>query len=161
MNAANELLLLRHGEAESPPTGRDLDRALTERGQRQANVIGRSLCKHGRPELIVSSPAARARETSEIICTAMQHALSSVQWEHRIYDASLDTLLELLAGFVCVADPVLIVGHNPGLSYLLDYLCDDSGPGAALGTGSLARIGLPRDSALSQGSGTLLRRIDP
>ena len=62
-----ELLLIRHGKAEAHghPQG-DGARALVEKGHRQARLAGEFLVKHGLvPELVLSSPLVRARETAE------------------------------------------------------------------------------------------------
>ena len=47
-----------------------------------------------------------------------------VIWEPAIYAASLDQLLEVLDRYACAADRVLLVGHNPGLDSLVEYLAD-------------------------------------
>jgi 2,3-bisphosphoglycerate-dependent phosphoglycerate mutase len=50
---------------------RDVDVPLSELGRRQAEAAGRwfaSLPRQGRPEIILSSPYVRAKQTAEIIC---------------------------------------------------------------------------------------------
>lgn len=161
-----ELLLLRHGEAETASFhGADFDRPLTDRGRAQIRACaGRLLSEASLPGLVVSSPAARTRATAEIVCEAIHHPLSAVRWERKIYDASLETLLEVAAELTGgEAERVLLVGHNPALSALLDYACGwrPAGERRRLSTGTLARIGLPGRPRLEGGSGTLLARSDP
>ena len=61
------LILLRHAKAESASsTGRDIDRPLTERGHRDAAIMGRVLAQAGFiPDLALVSTARRAQETWE------------------------------------------------------------------------------------------------
>ncbi|HVG21430.1 MAG TPA: histidine phosphatase family protein, partial [Blastocatellia bacterium] len=63
------LLLLRHAKSDwDDPKLRDFDRPLAARGKRDAPRIGKALKERGpSPDLIVSSPAARARETIEAV----------------------------------------------------------------------------------------------
>jgi 2,3-bisphosphoglycerate-dependent phosphoglycerate mutase len=84
VSAVAELILVRHGEStanvafpaadaegltESGLTGRDTDVALTERGEKQSAALGRwlaALPPERRPEVVVTSPYLRARETWRI-----------------------------------------------------------------------------------------------
>ena len=63
----DRLILLRHGKAEADaPTGQDFDRALTGRGRRDAALVARELAEAGSaPDLVLVSPAVRAKETWE------------------------------------------------------------------------------------------------
>ena len=52
---------------------RDVDVPLSELGRKQASAVGRwfaSLPEEERPEIVLSSPYIRARETAELICKA-------------------------------------------------------------------------------------------
>jgi phosphohistidine phosphatase len=62
-----QLFLLRHAEAE-PEAASDEKRALTEKGSKQAENIGKFCLEHGFvPEMILSSPLTRAEETARIV----------------------------------------------------------------------------------------------
>src|SRR5437868_1366692 len=66
------LFLLRHAKSSrDDPSLRDFDRPLNDRGQDDARLVGRYL---GKQELVVdgviSSPAKRARRTTELILKA-------------------------------------------------------------------------------------------
>ena len=61
-----DLLLWRHAEAEDGPV--DFDRALTDRGQKQARAMARWLRKHAPKKLrIIASPTVRTRQTADAI----------------------------------------------------------------------------------------------
>jgi phosphohistidine phosphatase len=98
---------LRHGDAERGAP--DFDRRLTEKGQRQSRAAGGTLAALGvKPEICLTSPRVRARETAELACEALGVEVAS---EDRLSDGDFDPL-ELAAGL----DEVLLVGHEPDFS---------------------------------------------
>ena len=107
------VILLRHAEAGPPEAGQgDIDRALTRQGRSQATQVGRWLSQQ--PALagleVRVSPARRTRQTAE-------HALAGwhrgrVVTEDRLWNAALDTLLDLLEES---DQDLMLIGHNPGL----------------------------------------------
>ena len=109
------LILLRHGKAESVAAiGGDFERGLTERGRRDAALIGRVLAEAGLvPDLALVSPARRARETWEETASAFPHA----RCEHSrlLYLASAEQLAQLVGAATEPVNSLIVVGHNPGL----------------------------------------------
>ena len=61
--------IVRHAKAEKDaPSGLDMDRALTERGQRQAAFLAEKFAAWSiRPDVVVASRARRTRETAAVI----------------------------------------------------------------------------------------------
>lgn len=102
-------------------------------------MIGRYL-RHEQivPELIVSSPAVRARETIERVAKAAKWSVE-VRYDQRIYEASGLRLLEVVSQLENDRKSALLVGHNPGLEELLMLL---TGEGEGLATGTLVRLEL-------------------
>lgn len=131
------LLILRHAKSDRDGvTARDFDRPLSKRGHRDAPRIGAWLKAQGlKPDLILSSPAVRARETAIAVADALGLARKDIVEDERLYLASLDTLLEVLAVTPAKTGAVLLVGHNPGLDTLVEYLAAD--PPARTGAGKL------------------------
>jgi phosphohistidine phosphatase len=145
-----ELLLLRHGKSDWSVGVDDFYRPLKDRGKRAAQRIGVSLAQQKLvPDLIVSSPAERALVTAEKTCKAMGNGAQDIQKEERIYEAGLSDLLKVLADCPADAGRVMLVGHNPGLEELLEWLVIDSVPvpedGKLLPTATLARLQMPAD----------------
>lgn len=168
MENGRELLILRHAKsAWDSPAATDFERPLNGRGKRDAPRIGTWLLAQGlQPDHVVASPARRARQTVRRVCRALGRDPASVDWQPRIYLASLPTLLTVLADCPVAARRVLLVGHNPGLEELLEYLGGPGLPPAADGkrlpTATLARVALPNDwAALGPGSGRLLAWLQP
>jgi phosphohistidine phosphatase len=123
------LLIMRHAKSDrGTPGERDFDRPLAKRGQRDAPRMGEWLRAQGlAPDLVLASPARRAQETASKVCKVLDIETEAIQWEPRIYDATRADLIEVLMD--CPADRrlVLLVGHNPGLEELLEYLVRGSG----------------------------------
>src|SRR5258706_1241122 len=113
------LLVLRHAKAErDSATGRDFDRPLAERGWKDAADVGRVIRERGLcPDAIIASPAKRVVET----LSALAQGYGSLQpdYDQRIYNASPETLLDVIRQADDSAQTLLLVGHNPGLQLLL------------------------------------------
>lgn len=120
------LYLIRHAHAESNNTIRDFDRRLTPQGLIDATEMSRHMLLHGLlPELILSSPATRAMNTSKLFAENLSIPFHKIQPENSIYEASLSTLLSLINYLDNKYSTVALCGHNPGISTLLNYLNDD------------------------------------
>ncbi len=68
------LMLLRHAKTESDaPSGRDRDRRLDHRGQKDAAELGGWIGRHPPfPDLVMVSPAVRAKQTWELVWQVMK-----------------------------------------------------------------------------------------
>jgi phosphohistidine phosphatase len=121
------LFLLRHAKSswkdESLP---DFERPLNRRGKHAAERIGRYL-KHEAivPELVLSSPALRARETIERVAKAAKWT-PEILFDQRIYEAGGLRLLDVVAQIENERKTALLVGHNPGIEELLMLLTGES-----------------------------------
>ena len=121
------LFLLRHAKSswkdESLP---DFERPLNRRGKHAAERIGRYL-KHEVivPELVLSSPALRARETIERVAKAATWT-PEVLFDQRIYEAGGLRLLDVVSQIENERKTALLVGHNPGIQELLMLLTGES-----------------------------------
>lgn len=132
--------LVRHADAQPKITdGTDFDRPLSTIGQRQVLVLAERLRERGGyPERVWCSPAARTRAT---LAPLGYDFTSLAVYEPRLYEAELDTLLDLVAEIRSLAGRALIVAHNPGLQDLLAYLVGSDAPDMI--TAAHARIELP------------------
>ena len=118
---------------------RDFDRSLSDQGRKQAERVGKYLKEQNiAPDLVLSSNALRARETTELVLTAAER-MSEVRNDQRIYEASAQQLLEVVSEIEEDRNEVFLVGHNPGLEELLQRL---TGCLRSMGTGTLAKIAL-------------------
>lgn len=115
------LVLMRHAEAGWTAPGRDdAQRALTARGLSDARTAGRWLAgQELRPRLMAVSTAKRARDTGEAFRSTYLHSMARYE-AGELYLAAPSDILECLSRLA--AEPLLVIGHNPGLSELLDML---------------------------------------
>jgi len=132
------LFLLRHAKA-SPIVDDmlDFDRPLTKQGEKAAELIGQLLSSRGVTlDLILSSPAVRARETIELVMKAAG-LQAKLRFDQRIYEAGPVQLLEIISQIEDDRHPVMMVGHNPSFEELLQAL---TGQAEHLSAGALAKI---------------------
>ena len=124
------ILLMRHAKAEpGVPGQKDFDRCLAARGDEDALRMGRALAKLGAvPDAIVSSPAARARQTAEAAARAMKFG-GTIHLERALYDAPGDVWLTALRALPTAAGSALVVAHSPGIVEAAALLCG-AAPGA-------------------------------
>jgi phosphohistidine phosphatase len=116
------LVLLRHAKAVPPASLADLDRPLADRGRADAAAAGRWLVAQGiEADLVLCSPAQRTRETWEYAAAAGATA-ADVWYDRRIYNATLEALLEVVREVPADYRTVILVGHAPGVPWLADEL---------------------------------------
>ena len=149
------LYLLRHAKSSWDDPGlKDFDRPLNQRGLKAAPRMGAYILKEEiRPDLVLSSPALRAKQTTHMVCEAA--GLSSlINFDERIYEAGVQRLFEIVAGFEDNLNTALMVGHNPGFEELLAALTGESQrmPTAAL---ACIELKIKKWSDLTGGSGKL------
>ena len=102
----------------------DFERPLNKRGKRDAPFMAELLKEKGiKPDLILSSPAKRAKTTAKHYHEALD---SELQFDERIYEASLMSLIYLAQEKFETVDSLMIVGHNPGLTMLNDRVSNKS-----------------------------------
>ncbi len=121
-----ELYLLRHAKSDwSGIAVSDFDRGLNKRGMRDAPLIGDVLSKKGvLPKLVLSSPAKRAKKTASIICEKIGYSLETIVYEPLIYEASTNRLIDIISKVDDSVSNLMLVGHNPALTYLINYISD-------------------------------------
>jgi phosphohistidine phosphatase len=163
-----ELLVLRHGKSSwDSDAATDFDRPLAKRGKRDAPRIGEWLLAEAfSPDLVISSPARRARQTARRATKALGLDPESIVYDERIYYGGMRDTLDILAECDRSFRRVLLAGHNPTLEALVSYL---AGAGTSefqaekfFPTCALARLILPEDwVGLDAGSASLVNLIRP
>src|SRR5436190_17791042 len=138
------LLLLRHAKSSwADASLKDFDRSLNKRGLKDMKTVGKFIRSSGIcPELIISSPAERARQTAELLLK-WSSLKAELRFDERIYEANVDRLLEVIAHVEDSCETVMLVGHNPGMEDLYSIL---TGQMAHMPTATLASIELPVDN---------------
>jgi phosphohistidine phosphatase len=162
------LYLLRHAKSSWKDNSlADRDRPLAGRGKRAAKALARHIEAEGiRPDLVMCSPARRARETLERAERAFGDGVE-ITLDEELYGASETELLSRLKAVPDEVGSVMLIGHNPGLEELALALASE---GAGLArmrekypTAALATIDLParRWSTVRRRSGELVGYVRP
>ena len=156
------LYLLRHAKSSWDDPGlKDFDRPLSGRGLKAAPRMGSYIRKEKiRPDLILSSPAFRAKQTTTLVCEAAGLTDVVIHFDERIYEASAQRLFEIVVGLKDNLDSAMMVGHNPGFEELLAALTGESKrmPTAAL---ACIELNVKKWSDVSANSGKLKWLIKP
>ncbi len=119
-----DLILIRHAKSSWKDSGLDdRERPLNKRGERDAPEIGFRLAhRNVKPELIVSSPAARALTTARIIAKKLGYARKEIVVKDRLYGAGVVELLDVIRNADESVATLMLFGHNPGLTELANHL---------------------------------------
>jgi len=122
------LTLVRHAKSSwKDPDLADHERPLNKRGKRDAPEMGRRLAARGRrPDLIVTSPALRARRTAETIAEAVGYRVEDIVEDERLYDAGAAELLDVIQEMDDSHRHVMLFGHNPAFTQLVNRLADEA-----------------------------------
>ncbi|MCB0771464.1 MAG: histidine phosphatase family protein [Flavobacteriales bacterium] len=133
----------------------DHDRPLNERGSRDAPLMAREFrARKEHVDLLVSSTALRAITTAQAFAHELGYDPGSIHQSTALYHADVPTLMQVITGLPGNASSVMLFGHNPGLTYLLDHLTDAGVDN--LPTCGLVRIDMEIDDwqAVSRSIGT-------
>lgn len=113
------LVLLRHAKADNPPDTADEDRPLSSRGHADAHAAGAWLARNHPPDLVICSPSKRTRQTWQAVAANLPAGSSpTVRFERRIYSGAAEDLLAEIRSADESAHAMLVIGHNPGISWL-------------------------------------------
>ena len=124
------LYIMRHAKSDwSGPQISDFDRPINKRGTRNAIRIGGWMNENNHtPQKIISSPALRAKETIELVTEQIsKFNLEDLTYEDELYHAGFTQLIEFINTYKDKVQSLMLVGHNPGIENLVNYLCDKSG----------------------------------
>ena len=120
-----KIIIVRHAKSSWEHPGlKDIERPLNERGLRDAPKMGQRLYDLGiRPDLLVSSPARRTWHTAQFFAQALQYN-DNIQSVPQLYIARPEDILELIRELDPVLNEVIIFGHNPTLTDLINYFAE-------------------------------------
>ena len=120
------LYLVRHAKSSwKHPELSDIERPLNKRGKRDAPIIGNLLKEKGvKPDILISSPAVRARKTTAVIAEIIDFPKNKILFDENIYEASSSELINIIHRFDNIYNSIMMFGHNPGFTMLNNYLTD-------------------------------------
>ena len=126
------LFLVRHAEA--APGSPDELRTLTPAGREQARALAEQLAPE-RPDVVLSSPLLRARETADAIARA---ARAPLRVEERLAPGASPP--QVLAALEGAGETVVAVGHEPDCGELAAAV---TGSGRQFRPAEVAELTLP------------------
>ncbi len=152
------LVLVRHAKSSwSDPSVSDFYRKLNKRGKRDAPFMANKLAERKIVvDLIVSSPAARAKITAKTIAEALNYSKKAIVFDERIYSQSTAGLYRVLHEQGEKFNSIILVGHNYALTDFAEELTGKS----LNNVPTSGMVGMTCDIStwqlLSEGSGQLL-----
>jgi len=118
------IYLIRHAQSSEATAGqKDIERELTSEGKRDVIHVGKYLMSiSALPDIILSSNAMRAQQTADLIAEQLQFDTEKIDYDAEIYQASVRNLLFKINSLDDMDESVMLIGHNPALTYLAEYL---------------------------------------
>jgi phosphohistidine phosphatase len=104
----------------------DLERPLSSRGRRDAPFMGKLLSRQKiNPDVMLTSPAARAVSTAKYFCDEMNTLFEKVKIIPGLYMPEPDEILNVIEGLDSTINSAMIFSHNPGITDLYNQLSDE------------------------------------
>ncbi len=118
------LIFVRHGKAEDHDSASgDFQRSLTVKGKFVSSQMATRTAKREKGDVtIVTSPAFRAIETALIFAGVLKTGYDGIIVREAIYGSfGLDSLYRLLGEIGDERQTVMLFGHNPAFSLLVNH----------------------------------------
>jgi phosphohistidine phosphatase len=121
MNKANKtkkIYLIRHAKSSWKEVGiEDFDRPLNKRGKRDLPYMAKRLRHFGiKPDLILSSPALRAKATAQEIAKTLKYPDDEIVYENALYNSSYTNYRYILDSLDEKYNSIFIIAHNPEIT---------------------------------------------
>ncbi|MDD5406620.1 MAG: histidine phosphatase family protein [Sulfurovaceae bacterium] len=120
------IYFIRHAKSDwSKENIADLDRGLTKRGSKDLKSMSSYLLKKKiKPDLILSSPALRAKKTAKKISKKIKYN-KDIKYMDELYMPDPKTILDILSDQKNKNKNIFLVNHNPALTDLANMLADE------------------------------------
>jgi phosphohistidine phosphatase len=121
------LTLIRHAKTAPAHDGQeDWNRELEAKGRHEAKMMGQRLKGRGLiPGLLITSPAVRARSTTQILAQQLKLPANRIIEDEQLYLASPDVMLTVVKERSGNEGHICIVGHNPGITEFAERVSKD------------------------------------
>ncbi len=120
-----KVYIIRHAKSSwSDNSLSDFDRPLNKRGKANAPLMGKRLKKRKvTPDIIISSPAKRAKMTAKLIAKKVKYS-KNIIYNQNIYNANFGVLSKILKKVDDENSILFLIGHNPELNMLVQEYVD-------------------------------------
>lgn len=121
---SRHLFIMRHAHAgEMQSNMLDKKRELTERGKQEARQAGLNLSKQNISiHKIHCSSATRTKQTALVIAETLCFPKERIESHDELYNSSLSAYTDFISRLDDAHDAVMIIGHNPTVTQLAEYL---------------------------------------
>lgn len=117
---------MRHGKAEQTPGLNDFDRGLIDRGMRDARKQAREIFKENIPDRFIVSSSLRTTQTILHMQEELKFPKDRIDYDKGLYLCSIRELLNCVNQLDDLFKVVCIVGHNPSINYLAEFLTGEA-----------------------------------
>lgn len=160
---SRHLLIMRHAQAEEIQHEQtDRNRELTSRGQQEALQVAAQLAKRSISiDAIFASIAIRTQQTAAFVSDVLKLNAESLYVEEDLYNSSIRTYLSFVSSIDSRKNNILLIGHNPTVTYLAEYLTNEEI--GTIPTAGICIVKLENDSwkNTDKGKATLVEFIKP
>lgn len=120
------LIIVRHAKAEKRSVEiDDIERKLTKVGKSDAKEVAEYVTKAAnKVDLLITSPALRAKETAEIFAKSFKSKPKVIE-EELLYAGEVEEIIEKISNITKGYNNVMIFGHNPTFDELAKRLTGD------------------------------------
>ncbi len=159
-----QMYLVRHGDAidqMDPAVTSDGMRWLTDEGREETRWLAEIMRNLGvKPQLMLSSPLVRARQTGEIIAEVLGFTGEIQLTDDLIYGGAFSGILQTIANHG-VPKQVILTGHMPSMGELAGWLAWNTRTSALrMRTAQVCRVDMP-DDRLAPGEGDIRWTLPP
>lgn len=113
-----KIYFIRHAKSSwKDPYLNDFDRPLNKRGKSNAPMMAQRL-KEGSifPDIIISSPALRAKKTASKIAKVLNYDEKRIVFYQELYDGGLENYLHVIRNIDNSNNSVFLFAHNPDIT---------------------------------------------
>lgn len=132
--------IVRHAKSswEDPYIPDHFRKLIPEGEERTIKVAKHLRMKFVNPELIITSSATRALETAKIIAKELRYPLDQININSTFYRAEREEIMETLFYLPNEEESVMIVGHNPTFTVLVNSFLNPEDQISKLPTSAVA-----------------------
>ena len=114
---------IRHAKSDQSVNLPDFERPLNQRGLKDAPMMGQIIKdKYLQPDLILSSPAMRAKTTAKLIAKSINYPETEIIFMENLYFADTEAFFNIIHQVNNNFKQLFIVSHNPGTTYIINRI---------------------------------------
>ena len=121
-----ELVILRHAKSNSEYLVDDIDRPLSIAGiDRIVKISKKRRTFFKNTDIVLSSPANRALHTAQLMMRELDYDYNKLIVDRKLYTFFTDDLIDYVHGLNNTWNKVILVGHNPAFTELVNHFSQE------------------------------------